>query len=166
VSIYYNIFQIALSKTINDYLTGLFIFESQRDLQSLIFHYVIEMLKENKLQVPLQIHVEATRYNFIPDLILGLDDIFVEIEFSKRTTAGAFTQALQNWIRDVEKLKKYKSRKPSSRCFFLAIDESSYHYHARPNLKNSFYPAQYGLTGQLTQLANKSYLLLGEVTGW
>jgi len=107
-----------------------------------------------------QIHVQPRRYGSEPDLVLGGDEIFVEIKFSKRGTGG-YTEALEKWKETINKLKKYKKNKPSSSCLFLAIDESN--YLSQPDSQNYFNPTQNGLSGRWKLLSNNANLLIGEI---
>lgn len=114
-----------------------------KDLQSLLFHHALILMQNRSL--PWQIHAEPKRYGSYPDLVLGKDEVFVEIKFSKPSNGG-YTQALEGYKGDVDKLKKYKNNRPFSSCLFLAIDESNYFF--QPNSQNYFNPAQNGLSGQ------------------
>jgi hypothetical protein len=152
------IFDKALSSALETIRQGRFQLQSEKDIQALVSHKAFVLL-ENRGLSP-KVHAEPTRAGLKPDLVFGDDEVFVEIKLSRPGTGG-YTEATAKWGEDVGKLRKYKSKWPSARCVFVAVDEGG--YHSRSSSKNFFNPAGHGLHGTWMPLAANSYYLAAEV---
>jgi len=155
---YSEIFDIAVSAAFERIRQGKFELQSEKDIQALIFHEALVLTEGQGL--PPKVHAEPTRADLKPDLVLGGEEVFVEIKLSKVVTGG-YTEATRKWGEDVEKLKKYRSQWPSGRCVFLAVDEAG--YHSRSSSKNFFDPCGQGLRGNWQALGTKTWLLKAEL---
>jgi hypothetical protein len=142
------VFDAAVEAALDSSKKGRFEFLSEKDIQALVFHYAIIFAGQEGLQ--LKVHAEPTKNTARSDLVLGDDEIFVEIKFSKEGRSGGFTQALKNWHDDIDKLRQYKTTFPTARCVFLAVDEGP--YLSNPSSDNFFNPAKENLKGEWRQL--------------
>jgi hypothetical protein len=152
------VFERALAAALDDSRNGRFTFSSERDIQALIFHHAIVLAEQRGL--PLKIHAEPPKCESKPDLVLGDDEVFVEIKLSK-PGSGAYTDSREKWRQDISKLRRYKEASPSALCVFLAIDEAG--YHSRPSSKNFFGPTREGLKGEWRQLKPDTCFLLAKI---
>ena len=152
-----NLFNDALSAALKDINSGRFALQSEKDLQSIIFHHALLLVDESVHQIG--IHAEPTKAGLRPDLVFGQDEVFVEIKLSK-SGIGGYTQALESWKSDVKKLKAYKEKWPDARCVFLAIDESG--YHSDPLKQNFFDPVVNQLQGNWQKFINNKRILIAD----
>ncbi|MFQ5871410.1 MAG: hypothetical protein ACE5IJ_08260 [Thermoplasmata archaeon] len=137
---------------------GGFNLHSEKDIQALIFHYALTLTESNSL--PQKLHAEPTKAGMRPDLVLGDDEVFLEVKLSK-AHSGGYTQAVRSWVADVKKLQRYRSLWPESRCVFLGIDEAG--HHSSPSSDNYFDPVAAGLRGRWSQLGSSVGYFLGEL---
>ena len=152
------LFDRAANLTLAQIGSGEFILQSEKDIQALVFHQAIVLAQESGL--PLDIHAEPARMGKEPDLVLGEDEVFVETKLSK-AGSGGYSTALGAWHSDIDKLRKYKSKWPTARCIFLAVDEAG--YHSSPSSLNFFDPTSEGLRGIWAQVTSASSFLLAEI---
>jgi hypothetical protein len=159
---------VGFSKVLEDAVTATldysknnrFEFLSEKDIQSLVFHHAITLAQQKGL--PLKVHAEPTKVGSKPDLVLGDDEVFVEIKFSKKENTGGYTEALKKWHEDISKLRQYKKAFPTARCLFLGIDEGP--YLSNPSSGNFFNPSEENLKGEWKLLRASSCFLMAEVT--
>jgi len=154
---WWQIFLAAVNAMLQDISSGRFILESEKDIQSTIFYHVVLSLANPP--TPVQVHAEPTKAGLKPDLVLGADDVFVEIKLSKANNGG-YSQAIASWNSDINKLKTYKNNWQNAICVFIGIDEAG--YHSNPTSKNYFNPATHQLQGQW-QVANNRNVLIAYI---
>jgi len=146
------IFEHALERTLQDIESQSFEIQSEKDIQALLFHHSLALAAERN--VPRQVHAEPTVLQRLkPDLVFGGKEIFLEIKLAIHTPRKGMFEA-------VDKLGKYKSRWPKSRCFFLCIDEVG--YYSSPSSKNYLNPKDLSLKGDWRPIG-KGTFLLGEL---
>jgi hypothetical protein len=148
-------FASATGKALKDIKLGRFFPESERDLQALVFHHAVSLLDPSP--APLKIHAEPERFGSHPDLVVGDNELFVEMKLGKRGTGG-YTNALKTWLSDLGKLRNYRASVPAAHCLFLAVDRSNYFSNVASG--NFFNPADHGLAGEWKSLDGvTSYLI-------
>src|SRR5260370_28465127 len=136
------VFDAAATATLGYSKNGQLEFLSEADIQAMIFHHAVTFAE--KASLPLKIHAELSKVGAEPDLVLGHDEVFVEIKLSK-SNSGGYKTALRNWHKDIEKLRQYRKSFPSARCVFLAVDDGP--YLSNPSSTNFFDPSRENLKG-------------------
>jgi hypothetical protein len=148
VSGFGSVLEAAIAAVRDDILNGRFEVESERDLQAMIYYHARltasqRGLPDNQVHAEPQKVAKGISYVY-PDLVLGNDEVFVELKFIRSGASGA-QMKLKGWKEDAGKLHDYKQRWPNARCIFFAVDEA--HHHSNPAHKDYFDPQAHGLQG-------------------
>jgi hypothetical protein len=104
---------------------GEIILESEDDLRCHLFHECLVALTATDLKPAFPIHAEAEYF----DMILGANDVAVELKFSKKEQGG-YTVQKKNILRDLGKLKQSKAKS----AYFGIVSEVNYFF--KPESEN------------------------------
>lgn len=153
-----DLFDTATKAAFEQMRKGRFVFESNMDIQALVFHHAAALVEDHGL--PLKVHVGPTKLKLKPDLVFGDEEVFVEVKLVK-ADSGRSKGALHELKGDVWKLRRYKSHWPQARCVLLAVDEAG--SHSLSGAADFFDPITEKLKGAWAPLSEGSRFLLAEL---
>ena len=152
---YHKVFLLSWQSFLENFNKGSVKLRSEHDIACHLFSECLKTLEELKFEYPYKIHVDIRPFphkiNKIADLILGDNEVVVEIKFLK-SGESATTEITKKATKDVvDKLVKY-IKQGAKYAFFIMVDENG---HSKRRIWGKW------TTSKIRE--NKSYFLLLEV---